>query len=160
MAFSSAEVADVRRITKQSQFAHKPIYFINLDDLCEAKKGRRSEAGEPNGYPLVRQFCALPGPWPWLLQDFADCGDGLLAAFAVDVVVSDHPSPTLVKADGEDPVFLETGAKLIAAHSSPGNIEDDDVGFDFCRIDLNIGYLGQRLGQTAGIRVIRRQVLG
>ena len=94
------------------------------------------------------------------MYDFADRGDGLLAAFAVDVVVSDHPSPTLVEADGEDLFLFETRAKLVAAHAGPGNIEYDDVGLDFCRIDRNAGHLGQRLGQIAGIRVIGRQVLG
>ena len=38
MAFSSAEAAASSKITKQTQFTYKSIYFNHLADISEAKK--------------------------------------------------------------------------------------------------------------------------
>ena len=62
MAFSSAEAANARRMTKQSRFSYKPSYFNNLDDLYEAMKRCRSAARRAQWLPTREAVLCAPRP--------------------------------------------------------------------------------------------------
>ena len=69
MAFSSAEAARLKKITKQTQLTDKPNYFNYLESIAVEEKGATRGKTTPNDRPLAR--CASAGGHSMLCPKFA-----------------------------------------------------------------------------------------